>query len=202
MTFILGLTGGIGSGKTAASQWFEQQGIFVVDSDIVAREIVQQGEIALQEIHQHFGDWVLTEQGELNRPALRQYIFEHPDAKKALEHITHPRIRQRMIAQLAQQTHCPYHILVSPLLFETEQHRLVQRTLLIDVDEHLQLQRACARDTQSQAQIQKIIQTQFSRQQKRQLADDIVINDGTLDDLYQQLAVCHQQYLQLAQTLA
>lgn len=199
MKLIVGLTGGIGSGKSVASQWFEQQGIYVVDADIVAREVVTQGQPALSQIQQVFGDWVLQENGELNRRALREYIFQHPEAKKNLEKITHPIIRQSIIQQLQQTTQSPYHILVSPLLFETQQHQLVQRTLLIDADEQIQLQRASQRDVQNIEQIQRIIKSQMPRQQKQQLADDIILNQDDLNALYLKLSLIHHQYLQLAQ---
>lgn len=194
MTFILGLTGGIGSGKSAASTWFETQGITVVDADIVAREVVEKGQPALQHIHAAFGDWVLLENGELNRRALREHIFKDPNARQTLEHITHPAIRQSIIHQLQSAT-TPYVILVSPLLFETNQHELTDHTLLIDATEELQIQRASQRDDQSIEQIHKIIQAQMPRQQKQHLADDIVLNDGHLEHLYSHLKVLHQRYL-------
>lgn len=194
MTFILGLTGGIGSGKSAASTWFETQGITVVDADIVAREVVEKGQSALQHIHAAFGDWVLLENGELNRRALREYIFKDPNARQMLEHITHPAIRQSIIHQLQSAT-TPYVVLVSPLLFETNQHELTDHTLLIDATEELQIQRASQRDGQSIEQIHKIIQAQMPRQQKQHLADDIVLNDGHLEHLYHHLKVLHQRYL-------
>src|SRR5690606_20993872 len=116
MTFILGLTGGIGSGKSAASTWFEAQGITVVDADIVAREIVEEGQPALQQIHAGLGDWVLVDNAELNRRALREHIFKDPSARKVLQSITHPAMRQAIIQQLHAAT-SPYVILVSPLHF-------------------------------------------------------------------------------------
>ena len=194
MTFILGLTGGIGSGKSAASTWFETQGITVVDADIVAREVVEKGQATLQQIHTAFGDWVLLENGELNRRALREHIFKDPNARQILEQITHPAIRQSIIHQLQSAT-SPYVILVSPLLFETNQHKLTHHTLLIDAAEELQIQRASQRDGQSIEQIHKIIQAQMPRQQKQQLADDIVLNDGHLEHLYHHLKALHQRYL-------
>jgi dephospho-CoA kinase len=194
MTFILGLTGGIGSGKSAASQWFETQGITVVDADIVAREIVEKGQPALQHIQAAFGDWVLLENGELDRRALREHIFQNPEARQVLENITHPAIRQSIIQQLQAAT-SPYVVLVSPLLFETKQHLLTQHTLLIDATEELQIQRASQRDGQSIEQIHKIIQAQMPRQKKRELADDIVLNDGHLEHLYRHLEPLHQAYL-------
>ncbi|MCH7381442.1 MULTISPECIES: dephospho-CoA kinase [Acinetobacter] len=195
MRFILGITGGIGSGKSAATQWFESQGIAVVDADIVAREVVEPGQPTLKSIQDAFGDWVLLEDGSLDRRALREHIFQFPEARQNLENITHPAIRQSIIQQL-QQAESPYVILVSPLLFETNQHELVQHTLLVDADEQTQLQRASQRDGQSEEQIRKIIAAQMSRTQKQQLADDIVLNDGLLEHLHQQLKPLHFNYLQ------
>lgn len=197
MKFILGLTGGIGSGKSAASQWFEQHGIVVVDADVVAREIVEVGQPALLQIQQAFGDWVLQEDGTLNRRALREHIFQSNDARRILENITHPAIRQSIIQQL-QDAQSPYVILVSPLLFETNQHELTDHTLLIDASIELQIQRAAQRDGQNIEQIHRIIAAQMPREQKQQLADDIVLNDGHLEHLYAHLQPLHEQYLQRA----
>ncbi|WP_375037299.1 dephospho-CoA kinase [Acinetobacter sp. RW6] len=194
MAFILGVTGGIGSGKSAATQWFESQGIQVVDADIVAREVVEKGQPALQKIQQTFGDWVLQPDGSLDRRALREYIFQNPEARQTLEKITHPAIRQSIIQQLQNQK-SPYVILVSPLLFETNQHELVNHTLLVDASEQTQIQRASQRDGQNQEQIQKIIAAQMPRDRKRELANDIVFNDGLLEHLHQQLEPLHQSYL-------
>ena len=198
MSFILGITGGIGSGKSAATQWFESQGIVVVDADIVAREVVDLGQPTLKEIQLSFGDWVLLEDGNLNRHALRDHIFQFPEARETLEKITHPAIRQSIIQQL-QQAESPYVILVSPLLFETNQHELVHHTLLIDANEQTQLQRASQRDGQNEEQIRKIIAVQMPRTQKQLLANDIVMNDGLLEHLHQQLKPLHLKYLQSAE---
>ena len=194
MAFILGVTGGIGSGKSAATQWFETQGIQVVDADIVAREVVEKGQPALQQIQKTFGDWVLQQDGSLDRRALREYIFQNPEARHTLEQITHPAIRQSIIQQL-QNPKSPYVILVSPLLFETNQHELVHHTLLIDASEQTQIQRASQRDGQNAEQIEKIIAAQMPREQKQKLANDTVFNDGLLEHLYQQLEPLHQAYL-------
>ena len=198
MPFILGITGGIGSGKSAATQWFESQGIHVVDADIVAREIVAPGQAALAAIQQTFGNWVLLADGSLDRRALREHIFQDPAARQQLEKITHPAIRQSIIQQL-QQAQSLYVILVSPLLFESNQHQLVQHSLLIDVDEATQIQRASQRDGHNIEHIQQIIAAQMPRHQKQQLANDIVLNNGSLDALYQQLKVLHLGYLQRAE---
>lgn len=197
MKFILGLTGGIGSGKSAASQWFEAQGIVVVDADVVAREVVEIGQPALAQIQQAFGDWVLLEDGSLNRRALREYIFQSPEARKILENITHPAIRTSIIQQL-DAAQSSYAILVSPLLFETNQHELTQHHLLIDATIELQIERASQRDGQNIEQIRNIIAAQMSREQKQAMADDIVLNDGHLDHLYAHLRPLHEKYLNMA----
>ena len=194
MTFILGLTGGIGSGKSAASQWFENQGITVIDADIVAREVVEKDRPALQQIRETFGDWVIQEDGFLDRRALRDHIFKEPTARKKLEQITHPAIRTSILQQL-QNTTSPYVILVSPLLFETNQHELTHHSLLIDATEELQIARASSRDGQNADQIKTIIASQMPRAQKQQLANDIVLNDGQLEHLYDKLKPLHLSYL-------
>lgn len=198
MAFIVGLTGGIGSGKTAASQWFTQQGIDVVDADVVARECVQTGSPLLAEIVQQFGAWVLLDNGTLNRPALREYIFNHPEARQRLENITHPAIRQAIIHALHAAS-SPYVVLASPLLFETGQQQLTSRSLLIDVPEQLQLTRASSRDGQSTVEIQKIIDAQMPRAEKQALADDVVLNHQDLNYLHLQLQRLHLQYLYFAE---
>lgn len=194
MSFIVGLTGGIGSGKSAASDWFAKQGIDIIDADLVAREVVAAGQPALQQIKTYFGDWVVLENGELNRSQLRAHVFEHPEDRTALERITHPAIRKAILQQL-NHSHSDYTILVSPLLYETNQHQLTHRQLLIDASTETQLARASLRDGQPPQQIEKIIAAQMPRLQKQQLADDIVLNDGSLTALYDQLAVLHRQYL-------
>ncbi|SDC00280.1 dephospho-CoA kinase [Acinetobacter boissieri] len=195
-SLTIGLTGGIGSGKTVASDWFATQGITVVDADIVARKVVEVGQPALVEIAHVFGQQVILADGSLHRAYLRELIFNSTHAKKQLEQITHPIIRAEIIQQLAQ-AHSPYCILVSPLLFETDQHQLVQRTLLIDTSEELQQQRASARDQQSIEKISQIISAQMPRQEKQQRANDIVLNTGVIEQLYAQLQPLHQHYLTL-----
>ena len=194
---IIGLTGGIGSGKSVASDWFASQGITVIDADIVAREIVQPHQPALAQIIQTFGDWTILPNGELNRKALRNYIFEYPQARKQLEAITHPLIRQRIIQQL-QESKSPYTILVSPLLLETDQYKLVNRVLLIDTSVEFQQERTTLRDGQTKEQIQTIIDAQMSRADKQKRADDIVLNDQDLPHFFAELIRLHQYYLKLS----
>ena len=195
--FILGLTGGIGSGKSAASAYFRDQGIVVVDADIVAREVVEPGQPALLAIKQRYGSEALHDDGTLNRAWLRAKVFAEPDERKWLESQTHPRIRDSIIAQLKAAT-SPYAILESPLLFESGQSELVARTLVIDVPEEIQVERACSRDGNEEEQIRRIIAAQIPRSERLQRTDDAVDNSGNLEALYEQLAALHQSYLQLA----
>lgn len=195
--FILGLTGGIGSGKTAVSDRFAKLGITVVDADIAARTVVEPGKIALQEIAEHFGQDVIQADGQLDRAKLREIVFATPEQRQRLEAITHPRIRQEMVSGL-NTAQSPYAILVSPLLMETDQQQLCQRILLVDVPEDLQLKRASARDGVSQEQIQAIMAAQTSREIRREKADDIIVNDQDLEWLDGEVERLHQNYLTLA----
>ncbi len=195
--YVVGLTGGIGSGKTAASDYLASLGIGVVDADVVARDIVAIGQPALNQIAQHFGSDILQADGSLNRSALRAIVFHQPSERKVLESITHPAIRQRIQQQLASST-SPYTLLVSPLLFESGQYQFANRLLVIDASEDLQRQRASMRDGVSSEQIASIMAAQLTRAERLQNADDVVINHGDLDELYQQLDLVHQRYLQLS----
>ena len=196
--YIVGLTGGIGSGKTAASDYLAlSYDIEVVDADIVAREIVMQGQPALQAIADHFGHHILLEDGSLNRAALRQIVFANSQQRKILESITHPAIRATIQHKLSIST-SPYTLLVSPLLFESGQYQFAHRNLVIDVSEELQWQRASTRDNVSAEQIKQIMAAQLCREERLKRADDIVINNGDLAYLHLQLDELHQKYLQLS----
>lgn len=198
--FVIGLTGGIGSGKTAASDWFAQQGITVVDADVIAHQIMSANSPTLNRLVHKFGDWILTDTGELNRGALRTHVFSQPSALIELEAITHPAIRQQAKDELST-AESAYVILSAPLLLEAAEAglaNLCQRILVIDAPEHLQIHRASQRDGQSIEKIKAIMANQLGRSQRNRQADDIVVNDGTLDELYQQLARLHTNYLRLA----
>lgn len=195
---IVGLTGGIGSGKSEASIRFEQLGITVVDADKVAREVVTKGSAALNAIAAHFGQTILHADGSLNRALLRTRIFENADDKTWLENLLHPIIRTSLVTQLAQ-SQSPYSILSSPLLFETHQDELVNRVLVIDSSEAMQVERASKRDANHRQQIQKIMAAQISRTERRQKADDIIENYGDLAALDAAVKKLHAFYLQLAQ---
>lgn len=192
--FIIGLTGGIGSGKTAASDFFAHKGITVVDADIVAREVVEPNEPAWLAIKDRYGSDAFHEDQTLNRAWLRQKVFAEPEERLWLESQTHPRIRERIIQQLGMAT-SPYAMLVSPLLFESGQSNLVQQSLVIDVPVEVQVARASSRDTNNEAQIRRIIAAQTSREERCRQADDIVDNSGTLSELYDQLEKLHTLYL-------
>ncbi len=198
--WVLGLTGGIGSGKTAASDFFAGKGITVVDADIVAREVVEPGQPAWQAIKEHFGKQALLTDGSLNRAWLREKVFSEPDERKWLESQTHPRIRDSIIRQLQQATSA-YAILVSPLLFESGQALLTQHTLLIDVPVDVQIARATSRDQNNADQIRRIIAAQMPRDERRARADDIADNSLGLAELHQQLELLHNSYLLRAASL-
>lgn len=194
---VIGLTGGIGSGKTLATDHFEQLGVTVVDADKVARLVVEPGQPALREIAAAFGPGVITPDGKLDRAALRRLVFADPEQRRRLEHITHPRIAEEIRRQLAAST-SPYTILVSPLLFESGQHRFAQRTLLIDAHEALQRQRAAQRDNVEEKQIEAIMAAQMSREERKAWADDVLLNDGDIAHLHAMVEKLHQRYLELA----
>lgn len=196
-TLIVGLTGGIGSGKTAASDSFSRLGVPVVDADVIAREALQQGSPLLDEVIEHFGTNLLDASGQLERSALRAIIFEQPEAKHWLEDLIHPWVRQRIITALTH-LEAPYAILSSPLLLETGQDQLVDRVLVVDVPPTLQIERVHQRDQNSPELIRKIIQQQIDRSSRIAAADDLLDNSGDLPHLARQIESLHQHYLELA----
>lgn len=198
---VIGLTGGIGSGKTVASDYLADKGITVVDADVVAREVVAPGEPALNAIVERFGADVLNGDGSLDRAALRRIVFADENARRDLEAITHPAIRDRIMEQL-HASGSPYTLLVSPLLLETDQYELVDRVLVIDAPEALQRERTVARDAVPPEQVDAIMAAQMNRVKRRGRADDIVVNDGNREHLYVLLDKMHQRYLKLAKAQA
>lgn len=195
--FVVGVTGGIGSGKTAATDRFAALGITVVDADVASRMVVEPGSPALRQIAEHFGPQILLSNGSLNRAELRQIIFANPAEKAWLEQLLHPLIAIEVQHQL-QSAISPYVIFVSPLLVESRQNEFCDRVLIIDAPEEVQLQRTVQRDNNDRAQVQRIIASQASRELRREHADDIIENTGSLDYLTQQVAALHTRYLQLA----
>jgi len=198
--FVVGLTGGIGSGKTAATDFLAQQGITIVDADLASRVVVEPGQPALQHIADHFGEHVLTADGALDRRALREIVFADADALKVLEGITHPAIGEELKRQIAA-SESTYTVLVSPLLLETSQKALVDRILVIDAPAELQVKRAMKRDHVPEEQVAAIIKAQMERTKRLDQADDVVENHGSLQVLHEQLTNLHQRYLEMANVL-
>ena len=202
--FIVGLTGGIGSGKSTVANSFKTLGIKVVDADHAARAVVEPGSEALTQIEAYFqplaGDIPMIVDGTLNRSALRAIIFEDAKNKNWLERLLHPLISQWIDDQISQPTDSPYSILESPLLFETEQHNKVNTALLVDIPPELQIQRASQRDGNSANQIQAIIDSQMSRKDKLNKAAYIFDNSQDIKTMDARVITLHQQFLSLAES--
>ena len=194
--WILGLTGGSGSGNSAAAEHFADLGVHVVDADHAARWVVEPGRPALASITQHFGDGVLQADGQLDRGALRSLIFSDPQQRRWLEALLHPLIREEIAHNLAQ-AQSPYAILVSPLLIESGQNATTQRVLVIDAPQALQIQRTLLRDNTSEAQVQAILNAQASREERLRHADDVLVNDTDLKTLKTEVERLHHYYLTL-----
>lgn len=194
--WILGLTGGIGSGKSAVAEHFANLGVHTVDADQAARWVVEPGRTALLQIAQHFGDGVLLPTGELNRAALRERIFADPAERQWLERLLHPLIRSEIADHLARAD-SPYAIMVSPLLIESGQYRTVDRVLVVDVPEVLQIARTVARDQASEEQVRAILKVQAAREERLRHADDVLVNDRDLSWLRSEVERLHHFYLQL-----
>lgn len=194
---VIGITGGIGSGKTAVTDEFSKLGITVVDADIAARTVVEAGKPALNEIALHFGKEILLPNGELDRAALRAIVFKQPEQRKWLEKLTHPLIREEIINGLTQAK-SSYVILASPLLIESNQYKLTHRVLVVDTPEELQIKRTVKRDNNNEEQVRSIINAQSSREKRLSFADDVVVNDQDLSYLHNQVNVFHERYLKLS----
>ncbi|MBE7376043.1 dephospho-CoA kinase [Pseudomonas lopnurensis] len=194
--WILGLTGGIGSGKTAVADHFASLGVHVVDADQAARWVVEPGRPALLQIAEHFGEDILLPSGELDRAALRERVFRSPDERKWLEQLLHPLIRAEIARHLAL-AESPYAIMVSPLLVESGQYRQVDRVLVVDVPEALQVQRTIGRDRTSEEQVRAILKVQAAREERLRHADDVLLNDRDLPWLKSEVERLHHFYLTL-----
>ncbi len=195
--WVIGLTGGIGSGKTTVGDRFAQHGVPVVDTDLLARELVEPGQPALAEIVAHFGPDCLDAGGRLQRTRLRDRVFANADGRQRLEAILHPRIRHLARERIAALT-APYCLVVIPLLVETGMADWVHRILVIDVPEAEQIRRVMARDQVNEMQARRILTAQASRAERLAIADDVLENAGDLKDLDHQIVVLHQRYLALA----
>ena len=195
--YVVGLTGGIASGKSMVARFFEELGVPVIDTDIVAREVVEPGKPALKEIGEHFGDQVIRADSTLDRKALREIIFADDAARQHLESILHPRIRTETYAQAAA-AEGPYVIIVVPLLFESTMKTEMDRIVVVDCEEETQILRLMTRDNESREQACRILATQASREDRLSIADDVVNNDTDVESAHAQVQQLHENYLALA----
>ena len=193
----IGLTGGIASGKTTVSDLFAKLGATVIDTDVIAREVVAAGQPALGEIHEAFGTDVINDDGTLNRGAMRKVAFADDEARQRLEAIVHPRIQAETLRQAAAADG-PYLIVVVPLLANSPLREHLDRILVVDCDEATQIERLLARDTESEEQARRILAAQASREERLAIADDIIENNTTLDALATQVSAFHDRYMALA----
>jgi len=198
VTFVVGLTGGIGSGKTAAADEFGRLGAAVVDTDAIAHELTQPGGAALAGIEQPFGRTFLDAAGAMDRKKMRDHVFADPAAKRALEALLHPMIREQSARRIAA-ARAPYVVHVVPLLIESPDYRRrVNRVLVVDAPEETQVARVRARSRLPEEEVRAIMRTQVSRAERLAAADDVIDNGGSRDALRNQVAALHQKYLQFA----
>ena len=193
---IVGLTGGIGSGKSAAANFFQNEGITVIDADHLAREVIEQDTPGFKSIVDYFGSDVIGDDGSVDRDKLRKVVFDNNEKKKVLESITHPLVGELMAKKIATAK-SPYSIIMVPLIFETNTMSAYDRILVIDCDPALQLKRATSRDNNSDELIQKIIDSQCSREQRLSIANDVIPNNDSLKNLESRSIVMHKFYLGL-----
>ncbi|MBM3368829.1 MAG: dephospho-CoA kinase [Betaproteobacteria bacterium] len=200
MTFIVGLTGGIGSGKSAAADAFEKLGAAVVDTDRIAHELTRAGGAAIVGVRALFGDSAIAPDGTMDRKAVRERVFSDPGARRRLEALLHPMIRAESERQIAAAA-APYVVHVVPLLVESPDHReRVQRVLVVDCPEALQIERVRARSGLSTAEVEAIIRSQVPREKRLAAADDVIDNSGAVAALQKKVQTLHQTYLVLARS--
>ena len=190
----VGITGGIGSGKTALTNWLATQGIVIVDADLAARVVVEPGQPALAEIAETFGQEYLMPDGQLDRAALRQRVFADENQRKALEVITHPRIRDELARKMSEAT-SPYVVLSSPLLLQSGQSEMVDVSVVVDVPETLQIERTMARDKNDPQLVEQIMAAQLDRDTRIARSDIVIDNSTSLDALHERAAVLHKTLL-------
>ncbi|MDX1459891.1 MAG: dephospho-CoA kinase [Xanthomonadales bacterium] len=195
--YVVALTGGIASGKSAVSAMFERLGVPVVDTDVIARELVEPGQPLLNSIVAAFGQQIVDALGRLKRRRLRKLIFRDPEKRARLEALMHPEIAAEATHRLAA-VNAPYAILVIPLLAETGRLEGVNRVLVVDADSEIQVQRLMDRDQVSREQAERSLAAQASREQRLALADDVIVNHGSLEELEQQVAQLHLMYREIA----
>ena len=198
MTFVVGLTGGIGSGKTVVSDHFISLGVTVIDTDVLARQIVEPGQPALESLISAFGKNIVFESGHLNRAQLRKLAFANDESKAKLDLITHPAIRQEAIKKIAAVS-APYCLVVVPLLSaNSEFSELMKRILVVSAETNTKIRRVQQRSGLTRNEVERIMQTQLADEQRRLLADDIIENNTSLESVFQQVELLHQRYLEMA----
>lgn len=197
--FCVGVTGGIGSGKSALTNLLAKKGIQVVDADLVAREVVALGAPALAKIHARFGDEILLADGSLNRKKMREIVFNNPQERVWLEQLTHPLIGKRIAEQL-EAAESPYVVLSSPLLLEGSQSAFTDHVVVVDVPESVQIERTMRRDDNSEELVRAVMQAQLSRAERVARADSVVDNSGPLEALEDKADALHLRLVSLAQT--
>lgn len=195
--YTVGLTGGIASGKNAATDMFAELGVEIIDADIIAREIVEPGQPALKEIEATFGPEAICEDGSMNRPFMRELVFSDDDKRDMLNAITHKRIIETMFHR-AEVSQSPYCILSVAILIEIGVADLVDRVIVVDIPEQMQIERVMARDNQTEEQARNILKAQLPRLERLARADDVLDNTSTLDELRKRVEGAHQQYLLFA----
>jgi dephospho-CoA kinase len=195
--FVVGLSGGIGSGKTTVSNMFAKLGVQIIDADVIARQVVEPDSLALGAITDKFGSQLLDQDGNLDRRKLRDIVFSQPEAKNWLNALLHPLIQQQM-QQQTRQAKSIYCILSVPLLVENQSYKNVDTVLIVDVPENLQRSRSISRDAASETQINAIMASQATRQQRLEVADDVIDNSGDEEALLAQVYQLHQRYMRMA----
>ncbi len=195
--FVVGLTGGIGSGKSTVANLFSRQGIEIIDADEISRTLVKTGSPALEAIIKHFGSSITDAEGNLDRKQLRELVFADNAEKEWLENLLHPLVRQEIQRQVAASS-SQYVIIVVPLLLESENYSDVDRILVIDVPEDVQLERIKKRDGSSETLARSIMDAQMKREERLESADDVISNNSGMDSLEKQVKNLHHQYLQLS----
>ena len=193
----IGLTGGIASGKSTVADMFADLGVPVIDTDVIARDVVRPGQPALEEIREAFGAGVIAADGTLDRSAMRAIVFGDDAARRRLEAILHPKIREITIEQ-AETAGGAYQVVVVPLLVESSLRAFVDRVLVVDCDEEIQVVRLLERDTESEQQARKILAAQSTRDERLAIADDVIENEGSLEDTREQVLALHRSYLREA----
>ena len=195
---IIGLTGGIGSGKSVASDKFKSLGIDVVDADVASRTVVESGKPALKEIQDHFGSGIITAEGKLDRNKLREIIATDAKERKWLESVLHPKIGEQITKEISESTSV-YTLFVAPLLLETNSQEMCSRVVVVDVPKDVQIQRTAKRDKVSSNQVEQMVAAQMKREKRLEKADDVLLNNGTIEDLEKQVEELHKKYIQMVE---